>query len=63
MITKRIYARSMAEYLVENGCRIIQVTQDIINPNFCNWIFEDSDLLRIKMAEFTTLYAKGAHKK
>ena len=42
MKESRIYNLRMAEYLIDNGFRYIRVVQDMKNPRFYNWIFEDT---------------------
>lgn len=51
--TKRIYKRSMAEYLVDNGCTLVRVTTDVVNSQRQNWLFEDNDKLREGMTAYT----------
>ena len=53
MKTKRIYKRSMAEYLVDYGCQLIRVVNDITNPTRFNWVFEDNEKLREGMTAYT----------
>lgn len=53
MKTKRIYKRSMAEFLVDFGCQLIRVVTDIANPSRLNWVFEDNDKLREGMTVYT----------
>ena len=53
MKTKRIYKRSMAEFLVDYGCTLIRITTDIANPKLFNWVFEDNELLREGMTAYT----------
>ena len=53
MKTKRIYKRSMAEFLVDYGCTLIRTTTDIANPKMLNWVFEDNELLREGMTAYT----------
>lgn len=53
MKTKRIYKRSMAEFLVDYGCRLIRTTQDIAIPGRLNWVFEDNAKLREGMTAYT----------
>lgn len=53
MKTKRIYKRSMAEFLVDYGCTLIRITTDIANPKLLNWVFEDNALLREGMTAYT----------
>lgn len=55
MLTKRIYKRSMAEFLVDYGCDLIRVTQDIGNPKLLNWVFVDNAKLREGMTVYTQL--------
>lgn len=51
--TKRIYKRSFAEFLVDNGCNLLRIVPDISDPSKTNWVFEDSELLRATMSEYT----------
>lgn len=53
MKTKRIYKRSMAEFLVDYGCTLIRIVMDIANPKLLNWVFEDNELLREGMTAYT----------
>ena len=53
MKTKRIYKRSMAEFLVDFGCQLIRVVTDIADPSRLNWVFEDNDKLREGMTVYT----------
>jgi hypothetical protein len=55
MPTKRIYKRSMAEFLVDYGCNLIRTAQDISNPKLLNWVFEDNAKLREGMTAYTQL--------
>lgn len=53
MEQKRIYKKSMAEFLVDHGCHLLQTTQDVLQPERLNWLFEDNETLREQMTEFT----------
>lgn len=53
MRTKRIYKRSMAEFLVDYGCTLIRTVADIGNPQMLNWVFEDNETLREGMTAYT----------
>ena len=53
MKTKRIYKRSMAEFLVDYGCTLIRIATDVTNPKLLNWVFEDNALLREGMTAYT----------
>ena len=53
MRTKRIYKRSMAEYLVDYGCTLLRVVDDIASPGRLNWVFEDNEKLREGMTAYT----------
>ena len=53
MKTKRIYKRSMAEFLVDYGCNLLRTTPDVSHPNLLNWVFEDNSTLRKGMTEYT----------
>ena len=53
MKTKRIYKRSMAEFLVDYGCVLLRTVPDVSNPNFLNWVFEDTPKLREGMTAYT----------
>lgn len=53
MKEKRIYRIGMANYLTEQGFRIIRTVQDLTNVNFINWIFEDTPALRAAITEYT----------
>lgn len=53
MKTKRIYKRSMAEFLVDYGCNLLRTTADIANPKLLNWVFEDNEKLREGMTAYT----------
>lgn len=53
MKTKRIYKRSMAEFLVDYGCTLVRVVQDIGDPARLNWVFEDNAKLREGMTAYT----------
>lgn len=53
MKTKRVYKRSMAEFLVDYGCVLIRTTPDVTNPTLTNWVFEDTPKLREGMTEYT----------
>lgn len=48
----RIYTRSLAEYLTSKGFLYIRIVQDIKNPKFQNWIFEDTPELHEAIKEF-----------
>lgn len=52
MNTKRIYKRAMAEFLIDHGCHLIKTVPDIVNPTRFNWIFEDTDQLKMEMENF-----------
>ena len=54
MKTKRIYKRSMAEFLVDYGCNLLRTTVDIANPKLLNWVFEDNEKLREGMTAYTS---------
>lgn len=53
MKTKRIYKRAMAEFLIDYGCTLIRTTPDIVRENMLNWVFEDNELLKKGMTEYT----------
>ena len=53
MKTKRIYKRSMAEFLVDYGCNLLRTVPDISHPNVINWVFEDNEKLREGMTAYT----------
>lgn len=53
MKTKRIYKRGLAEYLVDYGCNLLRTVPDLVKPNILNWVFEDNELLREGMTEYT----------
>lgn len=53
MKTKRIYKRSMAEYLVDFGCTLLRTVTDITDPRKLNWVFEDNEKLREGMTAYT----------
>lgn len=53
MKTKRIYKRSMAEYLVDFGCTLLRTVADIADPRKLNWVFEDNEKLREGMTAYT----------
>lgn len=42
----RIYKRELAMYLTNEGFHYFYTVQDIKNPNYVNWIFEDTAELR-----------------
>ena len=41
MNVKRIYKRAMAEFLLENGCTLIERVKDVVNDTRYNWLFLD----------------------
>lgn len=51
--TRRIYKRSMAEWLVDSGCPIIQTVTDVARPYYLNWLFEDNEKTRAAMTAYT----------
>jgi hypothetical protein len=51
--TKRIYKRGMAEFLVDYGCNLLRLVPDIVRTDCLNWVFEDNELLREGMTEYT----------
>lgn len=53
MKTKRIYKRSMAEFLVDYGCNLLRTVADIAEPTRLNWVFEDNETLRKGMTAYT----------
>lgn len=53
MRTKRIFSKTMTEYLVDAGCNLIRLAPDVANPSKMVWVFEDNDLLQEKMSEYT----------
>lgn len=53
MNVKRIYTKSMTEYLVDHGCNLLRIVPDVADPKKKVWLFEDNDLLQLKMSEFT----------
>ena len=48
----RIYTLSLAEYLTSKGFNYIRKVQDINNPRYFNWIFEDTPQLHIAIHEY-----------
>ena len=48
----RIYNRSLAEYLTSKGFFYLRIVQDIKNPKFQNWIFEDTPQLHEAIKEY-----------
>lgn len=42
MKESRIYTLSMCRYLTDLGFKYVRVCQDIKNPEFLNWFFEDT---------------------
>ena len=48
----RIYTVSLAEYLTSKGFNYIRKVQDINNPRYFNWIFEDTPELHSAIREF-----------
>ena len=58
MKTKRIYKRSMAEFLVDYGCTLVKVVPDIADAQRLNWVFEDNEKLR----EGMTAYTRNLHR-
>ena len=53
MKTKRIYKGSMAEFLVDYGCKLLRTTADIADPTRLNWVFVDDAKLREGMTAYT----------
>lgn len=51
----RVFTKRMAEFLTLRGFQYIRTVQDIHNPNFINWIFEDSEELRQTVNEYHKL--------
>ena len=52
MNIKRIYKRAMAEFLLENGCTLIERVKDVINDTRYNWLFLDDQHLKETMKKF-----------
>lgn len=52
MKESRIYTLSMARYLINNGFKYIRTAQDIKNPNYINWFFEDTPELHKAIHDF-----------
>ena len=52
MAEYRIFTKRMAEYLTLKGFQYLRTVQDIRNPNYLNWIFEDSKELRDAINNF-----------
>lgn len=48
----RVYTIRLARYLTEKGYRIIGTTQDLKNPDFINWFFEDTPELLQAVEEY-----------
>lgn len=48
----RIYTLSLAEYLTSKGFNYIRIVQDIKNPRYFNWIFEDTPQLHAAIHEY-----------
>lgn len=48
----RIYTRSLAEFLTLKGFKYLRIVQDLNNPRFLNWIFEDTPQLHKMIKEF-----------
>ena len=38
----RVYTIKLSRYLTEQGFRYLRTVQDIKNPHFLNWIFEET---------------------
>lgn len=53
MKTKRIYKRSMAEFLIDYGCNLVKTVPDVVRQDRLNWVFEDTELLKKGMTEYT----------
>lgn len=53
MKTKRIFSKTMAEYLVDGGCNLLRLAPDIIDSTRIVWVFEDTPLLQSRMSEYT----------
>lgn len=54
MNVKRIYTKSMTEYLVDHGCNLLRIVPDVACPTKMVWLFEDNETLQQKMSEFTS---------
>lgn len=52
-MTKRIYKRSMAEFLIDNGCTFIKTVPDVSQSWLLNWVFEDNEQLAVAMTKYT----------
>lgn len=57
-MTKRIYKRSMAAFLIDYGCTFLHTVADVVDPAKLNWIFEDNALLREGMTAYTAQLPK-----
>lgn len=57
--TKRIYKKSMAEFLMEHDCTFIKTVPDVLKPNRINWIFVNDKNLQEQMAIFSN-YIKNS---
>lgn len=58
MLTKRIYKRSMAAFLVDYGCTLVRTVADVVDSTKINWVFEDNTLLREGMTAYTAQLPK-----
>ncbi len=56
MKTIRIYTRRMMLFVKSKGIEPIDTVRDDKNPQFLNWIFEDTIEVRNAMAEFSAIF-------
>lgn len=50
----RIYKLRFAIFLQERGFQVIDCVQDLQNPYYKNWYFEDTPALRKAMTDYTS---------
>ena len=52
MKESRIYTLSMCRYLTDKGFKYTRTVQDLKNPNYINWFFEDTPELHKAIHDF-----------
>ena len=50
----RIYKLRFAIFLQERGFQVVDCVQDLQNPYYKNWYFEDTPALRKAMTDYTS---------
>lgn len=48
----RVYSIKLARFLTDKGFDIKRTAQDVKNPNFINWIFDNTEKLQAALLEY-----------